>query len=174
MNQFLAQVEKRAFTMANFAVGNRDDALDIVQDAMLALVKNYSGRERAEWRPLFFTILNNRITDWHRHKRRLSRWQLIREKFPVSNDEEDTFFSEWIDTRGHTPDSALIGERLLLAIDSAVSLLPLRQQQAFMLRCIEGFNVAETARVMSCSTGSVKTHLSRAMRSLRSHLEEFQ
>ncbi|WHI50017.1 hypothetical protein P3339_16385 [Microbulbifer sp. MLAF003] len=61
MNQFLAQVEKRAFTMANFAVGNRDDALDIVQDSMLALVKNYSGRERAEWRPLFLPFLTTAL-----------------------------------------------------------------------------------------------------------------
>ncbi|MFA0810621.1 RNA polymerase sigma factor [Microbulbifer epialgicus] len=174
MNQFLAQVEKRAFTMANFAVGNRDDALDIVQDSMLALVKNYSGRDRAEWRPLFFTILNNRITDWHRHNKKLSRWQLIRDKLPGAADEDDVVPTEWIDTQGSTPHSALVGERLLVAIDGAIGLLPLRQQQAFMLRCVEGFDVAETARAMSCSQGSVKTHLSRAMRSLRIHLEEFQ
>ncbi|WHI50016.1 sigma factor-like helix-turn-helix DNA-binding protein [Microbulbifer sp. MLAF003] len=105
----------------------------------------------------------------------MSRWQLIREKLPISgDDDDDAFATEWVDIWGPTPDSALIGERLLLAIDGAVSQLPLRQQQAFLLRCVEGFNVAETARAMSCSQGSVKTHLSRAMHSLRSHLEEFQ
>jgi RNA polymerase sigma-70 factor (ECF subfamily) len=174
MNQFLAQVEKRAFTMANYAVGNRDDALDIVQDSMLALVRKYSGRDRAEWRPLFFTILNNRITDWHRRNNKLSRWQLFREKLSANSDELDPAPLEWVDSHNPTPDKVLAGERLLEAIDSAVAKLPLRQQQAFLLRCVEEFDVAETARAMSCSQGSVKTHLSRAMRSLRNHLEAFQ
>ncbi|AMX02163.1 RNA polymerase sigma factor [Microbulbifer thermotolerans] len=175
MNQFLASVERRAFTMARLAVGNPDDALDIVQDAMLALVKNYRHRDRAEWRPLFFTILNNRITDWHRRRNTISRWQLLRERL-VGDSAEDAELDpgDLPGPQAAAPDRALISERTLDAIDSAVGRLPLRQQQAFLLRCVEGFDVAETARAMSCSGGSVKTHLSRALATLRKHLEDLR
>ncbi|MEO1320043.1 MAG: sigma factor, partial [Pseudomonadota bacterium] len=68
MNRFLMDVENRAFRMAELAVGNRDDAMDIVQDTMLTLARKYAKRPTTEWRPLFFRILQNRITDCYRRR----------------------------------------------------------------------------------------------------------
>ena len=177
MEQFLASVEKRAYSMAAMAVGNRDDALDIVQDAMFALVRRYNHKQRAQWRPLFFTILNNRITDWHRRHKTISRWQLLRDRFAAHDDAldgEDFDPGVLEDSQGPQPEQCVFSERTLDAIESAVASLPLRQQQAFMLRCVEGFDLAETAGVMGCSGGSVKTHLSRALSALRHQLEDLR
>lgn len=57
MDDFLASVERRAFRMAEFATRNPDEALDIVQDAMIRWVSNYAGRPETEWQPLFIRIL---------------------------------------------------------------------------------------------------------------------
>ena len=55
--------------MAQLATGNREEALDIVQDAMLTLVKRYHQRDEAEWGALFHRILQNRIRDWYRRQK---------------------------------------------------------------------------------------------------------
>ena len=76
LDDFLASVEKRAFIMARTSTGNEDAALDIVQDSMFQMVKSYSQRPCEQWPPLFFRIVNNRITDHHRKRGfdRMLRW----------------------------------------------------------------------------------------------------
>ena len=61
LNQFFAEVERRALRFAEIAVRDRDEALDIVQDAMIKLARNYAGQPSEEWTPLFYRILQNRI-----------------------------------------------------------------------------------------------------------------
>src|SRR5271167_3030622 len=76
LDKFLAEVERRAFRMAQIALRDPDDALDVVQDAMLKLARSYGARPSAEWRPLFYRILENGIRD-------LQRRRTVRKKFMV-------------------------------------------------------------------------------------------
>jgi RNA polymerase sigma-70 factor (ECF subfamily) len=53
-----------------------------------------------------------------------------------------------------------------------MEILPARQREAFILRYWEEMSVMETAVIMNCSEGSVKTHCSRAIHTLVSILRE--
>lgn len=165
LDAFLSGVERSAFRMADIATRNPDDALDIVQDAMMKLVEKYADKPADEWRPLFFSILQSRITDYHR---RSSRTRRIFAWFGGEEDEES--MPEALQPVGP---AELLAERLTLeSLIEGLQALPPRQQQVFLLRTWEGFSVAETAGIMKCGEGSVKTHLSRATAALKRAVQE--
>ena len=171
MNAFLAQVERRAFRMAELNLGHREDAMDAVQDAMLRLVKHYSEKPAQEWTPLFWGILRRRIVDLQR--RRKVRSIMVGWLGGKDDDGDDLPAWEPADT-GPGPLERLNDAQSYADMAAAVKLLPQRQREAFMLRVLEGLDVAETAQAMGCSEGSVKTHLSRALQRLRDQLEAWR
>jgi len=169
MDQFLAQVERRAYRMAYIAVGRREDALDMVQEAMTRLVQHYRDRQASEWGPLFHRILQSIIRDGYRRSKvrnRVMQWLSSSDE-----DEHDDPVTHFADTAIRTPEQALQSERAVEVLDEALRALPLRQQQVFLLRQWEGLDVAATAQAMQISEGSVKTHYSRAVQGLREKLE---
>jgi RNA polymerase sigma-70 factor (ECF subfamily) len=171
LNQFLAGVERRALRFAEIAVRDRDEALDLVQDAMIKLARNYAGHPEEEWTPLFYRILQNGIRDWHRRqmvRNRVMAW------FGRGSNAEDDYdpVAQAPDPMGRTPDEQLEARQAMQKLEHAVAGLPARQREAFMLRTFEGLDVAATAIAMGCSEGSVKTHYSRAIHTLRDMLGE--
>jgi RNA polymerase sigma-70 factor, ECF subfamily len=154
------------------ATGNREDALDILQDAMFKLVQNYSDRDPQEWGPLFQTILQSRITDHYRRNAVRNRFRVWFGRKDDDDDEADPV-QMLEDENGSRPDTEVEMAATMQKLDEAVRKLPRRQQQAFMLRALEGLDVAETANVMKCSEGSVKTHYFRALAVLRVKLGEY-
>lgn len=174
LNQFLASVEVKAYRIALAGLRHEEDALDAVQDAMLQLARSYSNRTPAEWKPLFYRILENRIRDFQRRRTVRSR---VMAWLPFNRDEED---DEAVDpiTQAQSEDPApnvqLEMDEAVKALELALQMLPRRQRQAFMLRSLEGMDVAETASAMGCSEGSVKTHYFRALQALRARLGNFE
>lgn len=168
IEQFLSATEKRAYRMAVIATSNRDDALEIVQEAMIKLVTRYGNKDADNWGPLFHRILQSTIRDWYRRSK--VRNSLRHFFFGTGNDEDADHMDEFTDATQAEPGENLKQQQAMAALDKALQKLPLRQQQAFLLRQWEGLNVAETAAAMDCSQGSVKTHLSRAMTALRNEL----
>lgn len=168
LDRFLQSVEKRAFCMANMALQNEADALDVVQDSMIKLASNYSHLTVDDWPPLFFTILENRIKDFYRKDRTWKRFFQVGHKKSKDCEEADVAFEELVeDTTQINPEHAV---HLMQSSDQAmksIEELPLKQQQCFLLRCWEGFSVKETAEVMGISEGSVKTHYHRAVQKIQ-------
>lgn len=158
--------------MAEMATGSREDAMDILQDAMFKLVEKYSTRDPQEWGALFQTILQSRITDHYRRNAVRNRFRVWFGRKEDDEDEPDPI-QMMEDEYGSRPDKELEMSATMEQLDEAVRQLPARQQQAFMLRALEGMDVAQTAKVMKCSEGSVKTHYFRALAVLRDKLEEY-
>ena len=160
LDRFLRSVQGRALVAAQLSVP-RDDALDCVQTAMFRFVRKYRHKGREDWRPLFFRVLYNCLRDWHRRR-------AVMTAFNWSAKDSDTLESDapqpdrWLDTNS-------AGQHLVVELRR----MPMRQQQAFVMRHWEGCDTAATARAMGVNTGTVKTHLSRALNRLRSAMEVY-
>ncbi len=171
LERFLGEVQKRAFRMAEIATGNREDALDIVQDAMCKLVQNYAVRDESEWGPLFQRILQSKIRDWYRRSKVRNRLRVWFGRKDEAEDEADAV-GALADSHAPSLEQKVQSGQAMACLEQALGELPLRQQQVCMLRIWEGMDVAQTAQAMGCSQGSVKTHYSRAVHKLRELLGE--
>ena len=169
LNQFLAQIERRAFRMVELATGNEDVALDIVQDAMLALASKYAHKARDEWGPLFHRIMQSKIRDWYR---RSSVRNSVMSWLRLDDEDLGDPIQHFPDEHSPTPEQHVTQQDSMQSTMLAIGELPLRQQQCFLLRTWEGYSVRDTAEIMACSEGSVKTHYSRAVKALQCNLQE--
>jgi RNA polymerase sigma-70 factor (ECF subfamily) len=171
LSRFLAEAERRAYKQALFAVKDEHLALDIVQDAMFKLVDKYAGQPVEEYPMLFQRILQNTIRDYYRRQKVRSAWttlmsSLIPQHEDSDHDPLDSLYSEDHDNQPPLPEASLAQSQLISLIEEALMELPERQREAFLLRYWEDMDTAETAAVMGCSEGSVKTHCSRATHAL--------
>jgi len=172
LGAFLASSEKRAYRRALLATRHADDALDIVQEAMMQLAHRYAQRPSSEWPMLFARIVTNGIRDWHRRqtlRRKLFFW------LPAESEDDDhgSAVEQVADPRAREGLQHLANGQLLQQLQASLAQLPARQREAFELRIWEGLDVRDTASAMACSEGSVKTHLSRALHRLRADLQGY-
>lgn len=172
MEQFFKAVEKKAFRMIQIATGDADDALDLLQDSMMKFVRSYGDKPQGEWKPLFYRVVQNNIRDWYRKekvKQTVFGW------LPgFGNKDEQKEIDPMQAVADKSDTGALNRLKALQAmekLEEALKKLPQRQQQVFLLRAWEGLSISETANAMNCTDGTVKTHYSRALNSLKRELE---
>ncbi|MCM5679778.1 RNA polymerase sigma factor [Schlegelella sp. S2-27] len=171
LSDFLKSVDKRAFKRVLYAVRDADAALDIVQDAMIRLAEKYGDRPTAELPLLFQRILSNATTDWFRRQKVRDAVVQSFSSFESSDPDGDFDLLETLESLDASAGTESASDsvsrlQLLRTIEIEVEKLPPRQREAFLMRYWEELDVAETAAVMGCSEGSVKTHCSRAVHAL--------
>ena len=146
-------------------------SLDIVQDAMLKLAEKYSDKPAPELPLLFHRILQNTIRDYFRRHKVRSAWSTLLSNLFSSTAEPDVDPLDTLAVNENTsiskqPHLAIEQAQIVAQIEEALSNLSPRQREAFLLRYWEEFDTNETAQVMGCTEGSVKTHCSRAVDNL--------
>ncbi|MEW5770674.1 MAG: RNA polymerase sigma factor [Pseudomonadota bacterium] len=175
LDRFLAEVERRAYKHAIYAIRDHHAALDVVQNAMMKLAERYADRPVDELPMLFQRIPQNAIHDHFRRAKVRDYW--VRLVSPLSDrDEKDTETLDSLADQAQelaapSPEQEVDASQHLVLIERALMTLPERQRQAFLLRYWEGMDVAETAKVMGCSQGSVKTHCFRAVNAMAQKLQ---
>ncbi|REL25741.1 RNA polymerase sigma factor [Thalassotalea euphylliae] len=162
VDQFFIAIEKRAYQMAMFAVRNHHDALDIVQESMIKLVERYLDKPSYEYKPLFYRIMQNKITDWHRHQKLRNLVFFWQSQNDMDEQENWLASASAVMNSQASPVDELQAKQLQVRLTKALASLSWQQQQCYLLRNWEGFSVADTAQIMGCSEGSIKTHFSRA------------
>jgi RNA polymerase sigma-70 factor, ECF subfamily len=175
LSDFLKSIEKRAFKRTFYAVRDEDAALDIVQDAMIRLAEKYADRPPAELPLVFQRILSNATMDWFRRRKVRSAVMQNMSDFEGPSEDGEFDLLELLETAegslgAESAADTVSREQILLIIEGCIQSLPTRQREAFLLRYWEEMDVAETAGVMGCSEGSVKTHCSRAVHALAKSL----
>lgn len=171
LTEFLKSVEKRAFKRAVYHVRNEESALDIVQESMMRLSEHYGHKPASELPMLFQRILSNCTMDWFRRQKTQNALFSNMSDFESSNEDSEFDLLETLNLQSHSEqtesaESSTQRAQTLRNIESEIQTLPARQREAFLLRYWEELDVAETAIVMGCSEGSVKTHCSRAVQAL--------
>jgi len=176
LSDFLRSVEKRAFKRSVYHVRDDEAALDIVQDSMMKLAEHYGDKPASELPMLFHRILSNTTLDWFRRNKTKRALFSNFSDFESGSEEGDFDLLESLTTDNDTQITQSAEDNFANAarvadIEEEIQNLPGRQREAFLLRYWEDLDVAETAAVMGCSEGSVKTHCSRAVLALSKALK---
>ncbi len=140
----------------------------------MKLTEKYAANPLGELPLLFQRILQNTIRDYYRRQKTRSLWTTLFSSFTPNDQQKDSEDYDLLETLqvktdsnfGSDPHKQMEQSQLISSIEEAIKTLPARQREAFLLRYWEEMDVEETAAIMGCSEGSVKTHCSRATHAL--------
>lgn len=167
LNSFFIANEKKAFAIAMMSLKNKEDALDVVQDVMIKFVEKYKRKKSSHWCALFYRMIQNRITDFHRANTKQKKYFGC-----IYKDSDEDIVQHIADTDYVTALEQMDNDIQIQKLQICLNELSTRQLQAFICRIWEGLSVKQTAQSMKCSTGSVKTHLFRALNSIREQMND--
>lgn len=154
----------RLFAVAYRITGNREDALDVTQEAFL---KAY--RKIGAWQPSggflswLLRLTSNQSID-HIRRRKRHQHERLDETFRPESGEHPAEVSPEDTAR------QVRGLEIDARVRKAMEVLSPSQRQVFVLRHYEGMALADIAPVLGCTVGSVKVHLFRALKKLQAEL----
>ena len=155
--EFVDRAAPRAMRVAwRLVGGDASAAEDVVQEAFAAAWKALPGfRGDASLDTWFFRILVHRAQNYR-------RWRSLRTLWSDPTERETT------DPKPVPSGDPLLRQRIVEALDR----LTQRQRESFVLVHMDGFTVQEAASILGLRPGTVKSHLHRALRHLRTDLED--
>jgi RNA polymerase sigma-70 factor (ECF subfamily) len=158
--------QARVYAVAYRFASNREDALDIAQEALFKAYRKIASWEpRSGFVPWLMRLTTNHAIDHLRRNKRRKTGRLA-DYYP---DGEAGAPSE---RSNANPETAARAEEIGEHVQKALNALSNAQRQVFVLRHYEGLSLAEIAAALGCSVGSVKVHLFRAVRKLRHELKD--
>jgi RNA polymerase sigma-70 factor, ECF subfamily len=152
----------RIFRFILASLRDREAAENLTQDCF---VRAYKARDQFRGSSSLVTwlmhIAANLVRD-HEANRRLKFW---RRQLRTDVDPNDV--SDWIPDQRKSPEALALAKEQVRAIWKAAATLSERQRTVFLLRFVEDMDLLEIAAVTGMKEGTVKTHLFRAVQSVR-------
>jgi RNA polymerase sigma-70 factor (ECF subfamily) len=158
-SQFVKEFRLRGFHFALQIVGNREDAMDVTQEAFLKVHRNWRRRDPSRpFGPWFYQILRNAAIDFLRKR--------------ASRREDDP---EIVPDVSHRPGPGVLAERneLKEKVWLAIGQLSAEQREIVVLRDLHGFSYKEIAEITGLSSTTVNSRLHDARENLRRKLGRF-
>jgi len=158
---------EKAFHIAFDFTRDTELAKDLSQDAFLrayANIKQFDGR--SSFYTWFYRIVVNLCLDYARRRRRVA-WESLDQMSEESRDQRQFADSSF------APDQQAIAGEAKRRVDKTLEEMPKKQRAAFLLRNHQGLSIADVAKVMKTTEGTVRVYLHRAVAALRQSLVEF-
>jgi RNA polymerase sigma-70 factor (ECF subfamily) len=144
-----------AYNLARWLTRNREDAEDIVQEALLKAFSGFEGLRSDDGKAWLMTIVRNTCLTWLKRNRNSGATIALEEQVE--------------DPSEPSPDPE---EMLLISVDrdqvrSALEQLPSEFREVIVLREFEGFSYKEISTTVGVPLGTVMSRLSRGREWLR-------
>jgi RNA polymerase sigma-70 factor, ECF subfamily len=157
----------RIFRFLLASLHDRESAENLTQDCF---VKAYRAREQFRGTANIGTWLMQIAANLLRDHRGSSRLKFWRRALCTSVDLAD--LHDWVPDRHGSPEELTLAKEQVQAMWKAVARLSEKQRTVFLLRFVEDLNLLEIVAITGMKAGTVKTHLFRALQSVRARIEE--
>ena len=155
-NTFYLEHIQHASNFAYYKCGDKDNALDLVQDAFSKIWENCSSIDFNKAKTYLFTTVNNLFLNKVKH-----------EKVVI----EYAKSAPYIDLNNESPEYILEEEEFKKKLQNAIALLTDKQREVFLLNRIEGKKYREIAEMLDISQKAVEKRMSLALGILRKKIE---
>lgn len=163
LDELVRRHRRELFLLAMQLLGDREEAMDATQDALLRFITSLSRfRIGDPLRPWLFTIVRNRCRD-------LQRRRAVRKTDSLDADPEDVFVREPV-SDAPSPEDDLLQRRMQREVWRGLRLLPDSQREILVLRDYQDLSYQEIADQLNVPIGTVMSRLHRARKALAEHL----
>jgi len=166
--ELVARHQRRAIRIALHYLRDAADADEAVQDAFVkAYMHLGTFREELPFEVWFTRILINGCLDRLKARRRRERWMAppVVDALGVERDP-----AEYLPSLGPSPEDQMLSTERRRQVSAALARLPERQRLVFMLSQFEGRSSREVSVMTGLNESTVRVHLFRAIRRLRTLL----
>ncbi len=165
--ELVARHQRRAARIAYHYLRDAAEADEAVQDAFVKAYQHLASfREELPFDVWFTRILINGCLDRIKARTRRERWLVPMPESPTGQRD----FAERVAGRGPSPEDQVLGRERRQQLAAALARLPERQRSVFMLSHYEGCTSREVSALTGLNESTVRVHLFRAIRRLRTLL----
>lgn len=166
--ELVEKYQKKVFQVAFSMLGDKDEALDILQEVFIKAFRSYKGfRFNASPETWLIKITINRVRDYLR-KEKLRRFLFLKTGNIPTNQ------INMIADSNQSPEEILNEKQFQASLIAFQNGLKGREKEIFALKFGSGYTIREISKLSGISQSAVKTYLYRALEKAQRHLSSWR